>query len=421
MNSTNFKAVKVPFATKKYYSSKSTSKSNKYKIWGYAYYIYDPLTGNIGKQFLQIEGADYRPTDEKMRKPTKHYKQLQKKEYSRKFREDYLTIDNFKLNYQVETLNNEAKIKFNELSFKYFNKAKTNIDLLTGSNSTGSKGINSRVEFKYYNFNIKEPKNDEFNLHNFADFFNSIDIFEHEKLEKIKLENLEIISLKKYLDTFKDNLYNEKYNSARTFFNYFNYYIIGNEEDFKEIFEIINSTCQYDDTKLEIKKIDKKDKISLKNKKDIENSIDETIEEYKESLITANKLKTRLRIRQKNLVAIEFIELKENNIIETNISSHLLKGNSKSQDHAHIISVQKCFENEDYKWIADSNNCLLIPKMIHSTMTDNEFSFNPEGNLIDREFKIISNVKIAEAFLNKKRIDFLKKNHQNWKKYKENV
>jgi hypothetical protein len=284
-----------------------------------------------------------------MRKPTKHYKQLQKKEYSRKFREDYLTIDNFKLNYQVETLNNEAKIKFNELSFKYFNKAKTNIDLLTGSNSTGSKGINSRVEFKYYNFNIKEPKNDEFNLHNFADFFNSIDIFEHEKLEKIKLENLEIISLKKYLDTFKDNLYNEKYNSARTFFNYFNYYIIGNEEDFKEIFEIINSTCQYDDTKLEIKKIDKKDKISLKNKKDIENSIDETIEEYKESLITANKLKTRLRIRQKNLVAIEFIELKENNIIETNISSHLLKGNSKSQDHAHIISVQKCFENEDYK------------------------------------------------------------------------
>jgi hypothetical protein len=51
--------------------------------------------------------------------------------------------------------------------------------------------------------------------------------------------------------------------------------------------------------------------------------------------------------------------------------------------------------------------------MIHSTMTDNEFSFNPEGNLIDREFKIISNVKIAEAFLNKKRIDFLKKNHQN--------
>ena len=422
MNNTNFKAVKVPFATKKYYSSKSTSKSNKYKIWGYAYYIYDPLTGNIGKQFLQIKDAEYRPTDEKMQN-TSYFKNMLN--YSRKFREDYLSNFqsdyNSKLNYQIKSLNNKEIIEFNKLSFKYFNKVKRNFDLLTGSNSAGSIGDNKKVEFKYYNFEIKKPFEDEFNLHNFADFFNTRAKFKHSELGEIKLEDIEIITLNDYLDIFKDKQSNEIFNSTRKVFKSFNYFIINNPNEAEEIAKKIEDFPKekyFDKSYKNIKK-------NLRDKKYIEQQINETIDQYENDNIndleSDKKFKNILRSRQKDLIRIEFNEFKKNNLINQNISSHLLEGEYSGQEHSHIISVQKCFMKKDYYSIADANNCLLIPGEYHKFITNNKATFNPEGDLVDVELKIISDIKIAKEFLNQDRIKFLEKNYQNWKEYKENV
>jgi len=415
-----YKAVKIPFATKKYYSSKFTEKTNKYKIWGHAYYIYDPLTGNIGKQFLQIEGGEFRPTDREM-KLTCYWKSMLP--YSKKYREEFLTLynsDNIsKLEHLKGTLNSIGIKKFNELSFKFFKKAKKNFDLLTGSNWGGSKGDNSKAAFKYYNFEIKKTLalEDEFHLHNFVDFFNSIRIFKHPKFEEIKIEDLQTIKLKEYLDTFKKQQSNDIFDSAKRVFKSFNYFAIDNIDESEEILEILNSIYEGKSINKTYEYIKK----NLKDQKYIKKEIDETIEEYQKKLITEKTLKSRLRIRQKNLVSIEFNDLKENNKIEANISSHLLKEYS-GQDHSHIISVRKCFDNEDYYSIADNNNCLLIPGAYHKMLTENQITFNPKGYLVDRELKINDpEVKIDKIFLTKERIKFLEENYQNWIEYKENI
>ena len=412
MNSTNFKAVKVPFATKKVYSKKSTSK---YKIWGHAYYIYDPLTGNIGKQFLQLEGGEYRPTDEKMRTPTAHFKDLA--EYSKKFREDYLSTNNSKLNYQVTPIANDVKIKFNKLSFKYFDKVKSNFSLLTGSNWSGSAGDTKKASFKYYNFEIDKPFEDEFNLHNFVDFFSSIKEFKNDELKKTKLEDIETITLNDYLNIFKDEQSNEYFDSAKKVFKSFNYFIVDNPSESKEIVETLNLIPETNPNN----KIYKNIKKNLNNQEYILKKIRETIENFEEELITKNTTERILREKQKNLIQIEFRELKKDKIIEMNISSHLLKEYS-GQDHSHIVSVKKCFLKKDYYSIADKNNCLLIPKEYHSMITTNKVTFDSNGNLVDKNFKIINNnIKIGKVFLNEKRIKFLEENYENWIKYKENI
>jgi hypothetical protein len=60
------------------------------------------------------------------------------KPYSKKFREEFLSPfesnDISKLEHLTKSLNDEEIIEFNKLSFEYFNKAKINFDLLTGSN-----------------------------------------------------------------------------------------------------------------------------------------------------------------------------------------------------------------------------------------------------------------------------------------------
>ncbi len=415
MNNKIFKAVKVPFATKKYYSSKSTSK---YKIWGHAYYIYDPLTGNIGKQFLQIKGAEYRPTDKEM-KLTHYWKGM--RPYSKKFREKFLSPfepnDISKLEHLTKILNDEEVIEFNKLSFEYFNKTKKNFDLLTGSNWGGSKGDTQKAAFMYFDFENDKFFEDEFNLHNFVDFFQSIEKFEHLQLGKTKLEDIETITLNDYLDIFKDKQSNQYFDSAKKVFKSLNYFIVDNPHESEEIVETLNLI---DGTK-DIDKTYKKIKKNLNDEEYILKKINETIDDFEEELITKNATERILREKQKNLIQIEFKDLKKDKSIEMNISSHLLKEYS-GQDHSHIVSVKKCFLKKDYYSIADKNNCLLIPKEYHAMITTNKVTFDYNGNLVDKNCKIISNdVKIGKVFLNEKRIKFLEENYENWVKHKENI
>jgi hypothetical protein len=211
------------------------------------------------------------------------------------------------------------------------------------------------------------------------------------------------------LNIFKDEQSNEYFDSAKKVFKSFNYFIVDNPSESKEIVETLNLIPETNPNN----KIYKNIKKNLNNQEYILKKIRETIENFEEELITKNTTERILREKQKNLIQIEFRELKKDKIIEMNISSHLLKEYS-GQDHSHIVSVKKCFLKKDYYSIADKNNCLLIPKEYHSMITTNKVTFDSNGNLVDKNFKIINNnIKIGKVFLNEKRIKFLEENYEN--------
>lgn len=372
------KAFYVPFVHKGFL----TNKDADYKIKGTAYYIYNNNT--IYREFIQIDEANFRPTDVEMQK-TKYYKQTSKAlEVRKNILEKYQVASNLDKN---ETLkNNKSRLTLNKDMIKEVNKhllnlnrVKRSIDIFTGSNSPGAKSFIKKTNIIYF-------KN--YSIYNGSNFTNTIkEFFKYENIDSSinSINELELIEFDEFLkinDEFK--MYFEKKNQFAILLNTYvpNDFLELRDEIKKKVLSIEK---EYDEL---VENIKTKIQLFIYEKKDI------------------NDIVKVLRSYQKMLMLKEIEEYNDNEC----------KANSIEHDkfpnchHAHIVSVSELKKRptfENLYAIADNYNCLLLSPNIHNLYDSNTLWFDENGeghHKNNTELKI----KIKKEWLNKKRIYYLK-------------
>ncbi len=161
----------VDFVTKGYLDKRN---NNNLKIKGKAFYLYDENL-IIYKQFIQIESANFRPTDCEMSK-TKYYNRkstMIRREILEKIQEEK-GFDKFKI-----SKNEKIKIDIDNTYIDSINqqllqqyKVKSSIDIFSGSNSSGAESnhkatnvITYYSDYDYTSLNFTNPLNNKKNFY----------------------------------------------------------------------------------------------------------------------------------------------------------------------------------------------------------------------------------------------------------------
>lgn len=401
---------KIPFVTKGYYSN----QKGKDKIKGFAYYLFNPNNDfEIYKQFIQIESANFRPTDNDMLK-TDYYQSMKNKKskFNKNIRIDILETIQKRLGYQVDDIYSKDKIRI-EIPQEYLNqinlellkeyKVKRSIDIFTGSNSSGAKKDYTKTNIIsiYY-----EDENEEVSGLNFSNPLNNKEIYAKKNIVLESLNEIKIISFKEFLNLnqkAKEKVYEINITKQPKYLDIINQ----NINDDTNLLEINNNS--FIDFS-EVKEIPKENISNLIEEFAIKNDGKTTTNK-----IETNKIVNKLRQIQKINLLNEFkILAKKHQIQNQLIFNNFIenRNNTTKKEHAHIkpvyLSKQKI---ETLYEIADSDNCLLLDSEIHKTIDSvNLWFFDVDGFLkkIEGNKIIKKDFKIIDIFLeNKNRIKYL--------------
>lgn len=418
--SKKYKGFTVDFVSKGIYSN----ELGKYKIKGKAYYLFkeikdenDIIDYKIYKQFIQIEYANFRPTDKEML-TTEYYKNLSTRNTGSNLRFDILEKIQVEKGFNKNHISKDEKIRI-EIELKYIkeinkellkeNRIKRSIDLFTGSNSSGAKSDYLKTDIISL---YKGKENYDISGLNFTNPLNYNKIFKEEKIQLNSVNEIELISFRDYLNLNKEAkklIYDINVVKDPLYLNIFNQEYWEPKALIDEII-LLEDKKEYDNLPKEIKT----------------DSIDNLIQEFltlnngslnnKEEL---NKFVNKLRNIQRVNIKHEIKHLKEKykDFDDDYFINFVENSNAKYfGDHAHIIPVSQ--SKKDWKTlieIADNSNCLLLNKDLHYALDRaNDRFFDTDGFLkqIDIQTKEIkeTRVKIKNIFLeNKKRIQYLLK------------
>lgn len=379
--------------------------------------MYDEKTLMIYKQFIQVEFANFRPTDVEMLK-TDYYKNKTKASLNIRYKilEPYQESKKFFINkiskkdkIRIE-IPNILISKINKELFK-LHRVKSSIDVFAGSNSSGAElNHNASNIVTYYE---NEEKN---NFYNFSNPLNRKEIYKDEK--DIKINSIDEIELIEFADYLKKNsIANELYcyyNSLEMILNDF-YEPISNLSGYE------NFSKENNDKYLNLINEEKnlyKDETKLSTHDFIYKRVKESIDEYTKSFDyinkdknKENKLVNKLRNAQRLLVKEEIRELMTQypNYCK-NYFFNSLDDKFINYECAHIIPVKESRSDINrLEEIADNNNCLLLSPNLHSEYDKNYINFDSNGDCYKKGGMKLEELKIKKEWLNEKRKKYLKK------------
>ena len=385
--------------------------------------MYDEKTLMIYKQFIQVEFANFRPTDIEMLK-TDYYKNKTKDSLNIRYKilEPYQESKKFFINkiskkdkIRIE-IPNILISKINKELFK-LHRVKSSIDVFAGSNSSGAElNHNASNIVTYYE---NEEKN---NFYNFSNPLNRKEIYKDEK--DIKINSIDEIELIEFADYLKKNsIANELYcyyNSLEMILNDF-YEPISNLSGYEDLNEKSKEdekdTDKYLNLINEEKNLYKKEK-KLSTNDFIYKRVKESINQYLESFDyinknkeKENKLVNKLRNAQRLLVKEEIRKLMiQYPDYPKNYFFNSLNDNFINYECAHIVPVRESRSDTNrLEEIADNNNCLLLSPNLHSEYDANHINFDSNGVCYKKGGMKLEELKIKKEWLNKKRKKYLEK------------
>ncbi|MDE5767155.1 MAG: HNH endonuclease [Malacoplasma sp.] len=380
--------------------------------------MYDEKTLMIYKQFIQIESANFRPTDIDMLKTDYYKKRKNNLTIRYKILEPYQELQGFFINKVSKNAKKRIPIPNNlidEINKELIklHKVKSSIDIFTGSNSSGAE-----LNHKASNIVTFYEDDESRSFYNFSNPLNRKEIFKSDKNIKINsVDEIELIEFSKYLELNpKANELYCYYNSLEMILNNF-YSPISNLDGYQN-FNGKNKEI----TDKHFKLIDEEKKF-YKNTKDLSRSdfiyerVKQSIKEYTENLNDdstnkdrENKLINKLRNAQRLLVKEEIRDLIKNNPdFPENYFFNCLNDSFINYECAHIIPVNESrTSNKRLEEIADNNNCLLLSPNFHSQYDKNIINFDSNGICYIKGIKE-NKLNIKKEWLNEKRKKYLER------------
>ncbi len=401
----------VDFVTKGYLD---ITNNNNLKIKGKAFYLYDENL-IIYKQFIQIESANFRPTDSEMSK-TKYYNRK-----SEMIRRDILEKIQEEKGFDKSKISKNEKIKIDidntyidsinqQLLQQY--KVKSSIDIFSGSNSSGAESNHKATNVITYYSDY------DYTSLNFTNPLNNKKIFIKKKIDLKNINQINLISFQEFLS--KSEVAKEliiKYNLTKM--NILNSSIDDTDID-------INVSNNYN--KFNIRNILKTINDDMNENKILNNDpIDFFIEKINEKIdaycymndklindkIEFEKFVKKLRGYQKIGVQIELQNLYDKNKhLDSSYFANFIKNiNNPPSEHCHIIPVKISRKNiNTLKEISDPNNCLLLSPTLHAHFDKQNIYFDLNGYCYQlRNNKLINKVQLKKEFLNEARKKYLNK------------
>lgn len=354
--------LKIPFATKSYINQSTKGLIIK----GYAYYIFDKRINKFIKEYIELQQANFRVTDDKMKKPTEYYKTPLIKEIRTNYLDVYALTNNHKNgaycvldDNQIDNLNKEFK-ELDTTVLRMFS-------ILSGSNPSGA-------ETNHKNSPIKYIEGEYFN----CNFINPLKLYRANAKQKQEIRNaINDIELKTYL--LSDILEDYLLPGFKKVFDQYNKEWIFKDNHPSNIFTFEEKINDY---KI---KINDDDFILEDNQELFITAIkNKTLENYSE-MIKNNKTKLKKKLRNFYKSNIYF-KLKNN---ELPLHSTKQKIILELIDNAHIIKFSDLVNNGQYKDAINPYNCLRIDKNMHTLFDKNKIFFTKNGNIKDLHNKVV--------------------------------
>lgn len=403
----NFNGFYVNFISKDFH----VNNSKNFKIKGKAYYLYDD-NDVIYKQFIQIEKANFRPTDKEML-VTKYYSRANIND----IRKNILEEIQIKKGFDKNKISKNAKIRI-DIDDEYIllinkwllnqNKIKSSIDIFSGSNSSGAETNHKATNVITYYDEL------EYSGLNFSNPLNNKQLYRKRNVKIKSINEINLISFKDFLK--KSNLAKkliDRYNLTKI--NVINNVVDENNLNF------LNDKNQFNIKKvLKIIKDDMDNNhISLNTTKYFIDKVNETINSYCYSSgfdlndkTKVNNLIKKLRGYQKIGVDLEKFFLYETYANNIAYYSNFLKNSTNTMtEYCHIIPVHYSKKSiETLKEISDPNNCLLLTSDCHKYFDSKKIFFNNQGKCFRYEsLEPIKTVELKEEFLNEERKKYIDK------------
>ena len=352
--------LRIPFATKKYIKK----ENNGLLIRGNAYFIFDLYKKVFIDEYIEIIEGNYRITDYDIIKPTDYYKN----KLFRNFRDNFLDMYSNHNPKEIKTVTHQ-KLKSNEIieinkSFKEMHTTvKSMFACLSGSNITGAETNNKAspmrcIDNEYFDCN----------------FANVIKHYEAKKKDKKKIDDKNIKTYRLF-----DVINNELIDGFDELFFEYN-------KDF-EYRENIDFIYIPEDNQKDyiIVDINNKFKIKEKQKDFLLSIVYKTIDDY-ETFIQSDRYNKKLR---------SYFTSNVNDYIRKKLiplHSTTLMNNLSMYDNAHIIKFSTLIDTLKYEDLFDAinpYNCLRIEKNIHKLFDDKNIFFNINGDIINKDKKIL--------------------------------
>ncbi|MGL5205260.1 MAG: MAG4270 family putative restriction endonuclease [Metamycoplasmataceae bacterium] len=379
--------IKIPFATK----GAIKHVDNSLKINGYANYVYDYENLQVIHEYLELENANYRMTDNNMIKPTAYYL----KPKTKAFRDNFLDPIT---NHNPRNISDKLS-KYNNLSEKqiilinnYLKTESTTIreqfSYLSGSNISGAK-TNSKasplvsMERGYVDCNFANP------------------------MKELKGKQTKNYNINKTI-TLTD--------------------LINNNKDFKTIFENYN-IWYFNDKEIDISNYlndlkinDFYDKNDFKNwvyPKNLEQKIDYYVNAHLNGLIKNNDLNAHKRTLR-NFFCSGVKKGLDNKTIPFSATKEKIP--STVIENAHIINFAKLVDINTEKSILDAispYNVLRIDALHHKLFDHNQITFDTNGNVLNKDGQKLKDFLDIDK-LPKQTINFIRENYEYWDDYKIN-
>lgn len=374
-----FKLI-IPFATKSWI--RNLIDNEKLFLKGNAIFVYDTKKNKIINSYLNLESANFRITDLNMLKPTDYYKSK--------------IVNNFRKNIleKWSGINNTKKLKYYNLSpeqIEYINQIlkkdkstiKTMYSYFSGSNISGS-------ETNHLASPMRCIDNDYFNC-NFANVTKDYEVPTSKK-EFINDSHFPIYTLNDVMSGdiipgFKEKF--QKYNELWVYKNY------EYEEEYLDN-NISIKTQNISDNDAKILKEKQYDYIyAIVNKRiqDFSNLSKESIKKKLRSFFTSN---VKRYINENKIPILSTIKKINLNIVK----------------NAHIIPFSELVKTGTIESLSDAinpYNCLRIDGSTHDMFDKHEIYFDINGNVINRDGKIIKKSYLDMENMPKQTFDFYKK------------
>ncbi len=382
----DFFKIRIPFVTKGWISDR---KKDKLKIKGCVFFIFDRKLGMYVDDYIHLEEANYRMTDEAMIKTKGYYG---RNKYVRDFRKNFLdkysnnTHPNKIKNFTHKELNKSEINEVNEYFKKIEKTHKQMFSLLSGSNISGAN---------------QNPKASPL-VCNDGDYFGcnfSNALKQYESKSKVKREWNDI---KEY--GLKDVLSNEIIPNFKEVFMQYNKFL-----DFRENIPeaiVTDDISQYFDDKNISEVLETIDGFLITERQNdfINLYLNGKLDNQVEFNSNKSKLITKLRSFYTSNI--------QKGIKSGNISLHhtTIKNNLAQIENAHILQFSKLVNNGTYdslRMSIDPFNCLRIDSSIHVLWDKNEIGFNSSGDIV------MNNAIIKKEYLDMNEI----KKNKGTKKY----